>query len=181
MESTYDPQANQTEMMTLFGQMVRKYPQVPSPEECLLRGRLNVEEGAVELLKALGLRLTHRGQNIDLDELEVVQDDDLAPNLTLIADAAADTLVVTYGLLNCCGIDAQRIYAEVHRSNMSKVWRDGTIHKRADGKVLKPSTYSPADLKTVLDAQRDEYWEGRMAEADALEEALAFDSEDPAA
>ena len=39
------------------------------------------------------------------------------------------------------------IFDEVARSNMSKVDKGtGKLLKRADGKVLKPDTYSPPDL-----------------------------------
>lgn len=41
-------------------------------------------------------------------------------------------------------------FDEVHRSNMSKVQSDGTVKYREDGKVLKPDTYSKANIKGVL-------------------------------
>jgi hypothetical protein len=34
------------------------------------------------------------------------------------------------------------------------------IHKREDGKVIKPDTYSPADVKGVLDRQVAEFIHG---------------------
>jgi hypothetical protein len=37
------------------------------------------------------------------------------------------------------------------RSNLSKIDREtGMVRKREDGKVLKPITYSPPDLKPFL-------------------------------
>jgi len=48
-----------------------------------------------------------------------------------------------------CGIDMAPVFREVHRSNMSKVGG----HKRADGKWIKPSNYSPAHLQPILAAQ----------------------------
>lgn len=71
-----------------------------------------------------------------------------------IADALADLLYVVYGAAITYGIDIEPVFAEVHRSNMSKLW-DGPngpeVRKRPeDGKVLKPSTYSPADIKKTL-------------------------------
>lgn len=71
-------------------------------------------------------------------------------DLTEAADALADILYVVYGAALEWGIPIEEVFAEVHRSNMSKVWPDGTVHYREDGKVLKPSTYSPADAAGVL-------------------------------
>ena len=41
------------------------------------------------------------------------------------------------------------VFREVHRSNMSKVGG----HKRADGKWIKPPSYSLAHLRPILAAQ----------------------------
>ena len=66
-------------------------------------------------------------------------------------DAICDLLYVTYGAASAMGIDIEPFFDEVHRSNMSKVDPEtGMPIYRDDGKVLKPSTYSPADLKKVL-------------------------------
>lgn len=46
--------------------------------------------------------------------------------------------------------DFDRIFAEVHRSNMSKLGDDGKPIYREDGKVLKGPNYSPADLSFLL-------------------------------
>lgn len=62
----------------------------------------------------------------------------------------ADLMYVILGTAVSFGIDMEKVFDEVHRSNMSKVWEDGTIHRREDGKILKPPTYSPADIEKVL-------------------------------
>ena len=69
-------------------------------------------------------------------------------DLVEIAKELADVLYVVYGTAVTYGIDMAPIFAEVHRANMSK--RDGT--RRLDGKWLK-STYSPADVLPILEAQ----------------------------
>jgi predicted HAD superfamily Cof-like phosphohydrolase len=69
------------------------------------------------------------------------------------ADAVADLLYVVYGTADEAGIDVDAVFAEVHRSNMSKVGADGKVLRREDGKILKPDTYSPPDVESVLDAQ----------------------------
>ena len=61
-----------------------------------------------------------------------------------------DLLYVVLGTANAYGIDIEPFFAEVHRSNMTKVWPDGNIHKNQYGKVLKPPTYVPADISGVL-------------------------------
>jgi predicted HAD superfamily Cof-like phosphohydrolase len=61
-----------------------------------------------------------------------------------------DLLYVVLGTANAYGIDIEPFFAEVHRSNMTKVWPDGAVHKDANGKVIKPHTYSPADIAGVL-------------------------------
>ncbi|WP_188187491.1 hypothetical protein [Nonomuraea sp. SYSU D8015] len=40
----------------------------------------------------------------------------------------------------------------VHAANLAKVWPDGKIHKREDGKILKPPTWTPPDLLSLLAA-----------------------------
>ena len=67
-----------------------------------------------------------------------------------VADALTDLLYVVYGAGHAFGIDLDECFHEVHRSNLSKLGTDFKPIKREDGKVLKPDTYSPPDLKTVL-------------------------------
>ena len=67
-----------------------------------------------------------------------------------VADALADIDYVVHGAAHEWGIPLDPIMEEVHRSNMTKVWPDGTIHRREDGKILKPPTYSPANIEAVL-------------------------------
>lgn len=71
-------------------------------------------------------------------------------NLAAVAKEMADLLYVTYGTAVSYGIDMEPMFHEVHRSNMSKVGG----YKRADGKWVKPPTYSPADMDSIIDAQR---------------------------
>jgi predicted HAD superfamily Cof-like phosphohydrolase len=72
-------------------------------------------------------------------------------NLAAVAKEMADLLYVVYGTAVSYGIDMKPVFKEVHRSNLSKVGG----YKRADGKWVKPPTYSPAKLEPILDAQRE--------------------------
>jgi predicted HAD superfamily Cof-like phosphohydrolase len=74
-------------------------------------------------------------------------------NIANLAKELADLLVVTYGTARAFGIDIDAVFAEVHRSNMSKLGEDGRPIRRDDGKVLKGPNYSPADIQSVLDRQ----------------------------
>lgn len=64
-----------------------------------------------------------------------------------VADALGDILYVTLGAAESWGIDIERVFAEIHRSNMTKEGGG----KRADGKILKGPNYSPPDLSFVLE------------------------------
>lgn len=148
----YDPLDDVSKMMQLFGQEVKSKPELPDQDVLLLRARLVFEE-ALEFVEACGCTIELQGENGDMhDDFKVIINEDKMPDLVAYADATADIKVVTYGADAAAGIPAYEVFAEVNRSNMSKVWPDGTIHKREDGKVIKPDTYSPADLKPILEA-----------------------------
>lgn len=72
-------------------------------------------------------------------------------NLAGVAKEMADLLYVVYGTAVSYGIDMKPVFQEVHRSNLSKVGG----YKRADGKWVKPPTYSPANLEPILNVQRE--------------------------
>ena len=83
----------------------------------------------------------------ELDELQLAVDNE---DMVEIADALTDLLYVVYGAGHAFGIDLDDCFHEVHRSNLSKLGEDFKPIKREDGKVMKPDTYSPPDLKSVL-------------------------------
>src|SRR6266568_803166 len=71
-------------------------------------------------------------------------------DLVGIADALADIVYVVYGTALTYGIDLDAVLREVHRSNMSKLGRDGKPLIRDDGKVLKSDQYFPPDVVAAL-------------------------------
>ena len=85
------------------------------------------------------------------EEFDELQEAMNAHDLPNIAKELADLLYVVYGTAVSCGIDMEPVFNEVHRSNMSKVGG----HKREDGKWVKPATYSPADITSILSSQND--------------------------
>lgn len=94
------------------------------------------------LLRLRGELLTE-----ELDELALAIE---TRDIIGIADALADAVYVLYGTAWTFGIDLDRVLAEIHRANMSKLDRDGRPILRADGKVLKGPRYEPPNLAVAL-------------------------------
>lgn len=77
------------------------------------------------------------------------------PNLVEIADAIGDMLYVIYGTADQYGLDADAIFAEVHRSNMSKLDENGNplFHDGVSGpkgKVKKSARFEEPKLQEVI-------------------------------
>lgn len=96
-----------------------------------------------EETKQLRIRLIQE----EFDELKEAM---ATGNLATVAKEMADLLYVTYGTAVSYGIDMEPVFREVHRSNLSKIGG----YKRVDGKWVKPPTYSPADIESLLEVQR---------------------------
>lgn len=61
-------------------------------------------------------------------------------------DALIDILVVTIGAIHSMGADAEGAWKEVMNTNFAKIGEDGKVRKREDGKVLKPTGWTPPNL-----------------------------------
>jgi predicted HAD superfamily Cof-like phosphohydrolase len=120
-----DEQQMVAEFHETFDIAVETVPRVPDEATRSLRVRL-IQEELDELQEALGQR-----------------------DAAAVAKELADLLYVVYGTAVSCGIDMEPVFREVHRSNMSKIGG----HKRADGKWVKPPTYSPARIEPILASQ----------------------------
>lgn len=70
-------------------------------------------------------------------------------DLVEIADGLGDIVYVVIGTCLEYGINIDAVIDEIQRSNMSKSV-DGKVLRRGDGKILKPTTYSPPDIKAAL-------------------------------
>ncbi len=112
--------------MKKFGQEVKTSPDLSSEEVRALRIDLIGEEFA-ELVEAM-------------------QKEDVVG----VADALTDILYVTYGAGHAFGINLDKCFLEVQRSNMSKLGPDGKPMYREDGKVMKGPNYKEPDLAKVL-------------------------------
>ena len=117
--------ADVKEFHQAFGQRVGEKPELPSKEERELRKKLLAEE---------------------YTEYVVAE---YKNDLIEIADALADIIYIACGTAVSYGIPLDRLFAEVHRSNMAKLV-DGKVIRRSDGKVQKPEGWTPPDVKSIL-------------------------------
>jgi predicted HAD superfamily Cof-like phosphohydrolase len=77
-------------------------------------------------------------------------------DITEIADALADIIYIACGTAVSYGIPLDKVFAEVHRSNMAKLV-DGKPIYREDGKVMKPAGWTPPDIEGVLKKSHEEF------------------------
>ena len=85
-----------------------------------------------------------------LEYLDACNNDDLVE----ITDALADQLYILLGTMIAHGMQdiIEDVFNEVHRSNMSKLGKDGNPIYREDGKVLKGPNFSPPNIEQFLTA-----------------------------
>ena len=85
------------------------------------------------------------------EELNELQNAIKTKNLKEIADALTDILYVTYGAGHAYGIDLDKCFSEVQRSNMSKLGEDGKPIYNEQGKVMKGPKYFKPNLKQFIE------------------------------
>ena len=112
--------------MKTYGQEVNTKPSFPDEKIVKLRYDLIKEE---------------------LDELSTAIKD---KNIVEVADALTDLLYVVYGAGHSWGIDLDKCFAEVQRSNMSKLGKDGKPIHNVHGKVMKGPNYIKPNLKQFI-------------------------------
>ena len=112
--------------MKTFGQEVKDKAEFPDNKIVNLRIKL-IEEELQELKDAIS--------NNDIVE---------------VADALTDILVVTYGGGLAFGIDLDKCFEEVQKSNMSKLDANGKPIYNELGKVMKGPNYTKPNLKQFL-------------------------------
>lgn len=132
-------------LMTVMGQEVLDYPQIPLDEETIrLRHRLIAEENDEMLDNAL---IAFKARE-DEDEAKY------AEHLVEVGDALIDTMVVLIGTYHAYGFGKEglweKLWDEVQGSNMSKLGEDGKPILREDGKFLKGPNYYRPNLKSII-------------------------------
>ena len=112
--------------MKTFGQEVKTSASFSSEKINLLRVNL-IEEELNELREAI--------KNKDLKET---------------IDALTDILYVTYGAGHAFGVNLDKCFSEVQKSNMSKLGKDGKPIYNEFGKVMKGPDYFKPDLSKFI-------------------------------
>ena len=85
------------------------------------------------------------------EELNELQNAIKTKDLKEIADALTDILYVTYGAGHAYGIDLDKCFKEVQKSNMSKLGKDGKPIYNEKGKVMKGSKYFEPNLRQFIE------------------------------
>jgi predicted HAD superfamily Cof-like phosphohydrolase len=115
-----------------FGQRVGVKPELPELQERALRMNLIVEEFE--------------------EYMDAEENDDLVE----IADALADIIYIACGTAVSYGIPLDRIFDEVHSSNMAKLV-DGKVIRREDGKIQKPEGWQPPNIEKIIEEEQNNY------------------------
>lgn len=116
------------EFHQVFGVNILEAPGIPSSDRCRLRQDIFQEE-VRELQSAIDRR-----------------------DLVLIADGIVDCMYVLIGTAHEFGLAEilEKMFNEVHRSNMSKLDENGKPVIREDGKVLKSKLFTPPNLFEII-------------------------------
>ena len=112
--------------MKIFGQEIKEKAEFPNDKIISLRYEL-IREELEELRDALDKK--------DIKE---------------VADALTDILYVTYGAGHSFGVNLDKCFDEVQKSNMSKLGEDGKPIYNEAGKVMKGPSYFKPDLSKFL-------------------------------
>ena len=114
------------EFMKKFKQEVKAKPSFP--DDNIIKLRINlIKEELLELEEALN-----------------------GKNMEETADALTDILYVTYGAGHAFGIDLDKCFDEVQKSNMSKLDEFGNPIYNDQGKVMKGPSYFKPNFKKIL-------------------------------
>jgi predicted HAD superfamily Cof-like phosphohydrolase len=123
---TISPEKAVLEFHKKYGHFIRERAGIPNQAIKDLRLRLILEE-CNEMVTAL------------------IRDD-----VTEIADGGADLVYVVVGTLISYGIPFDRIFQEVHRSNMTKTNSKAVEGEKYGTKTPKGTDYIPPDIKGIL-------------------------------
>ena len=112
--------------MQKFKQEVKSKPSFP--DDNIIKLRINlIKEELLELEEALNEK-----------------------NIEETADALTDILYVTYGAGHAFGIDLDKCFDEVQKSNMSKLDKFGNPIYNDQGKIMKGPLYFKPNFKKIL-------------------------------
>lgn len=124
-----------------YGLPVVSHPSIPSAERVALRLRL-IDEEYQEVRSELTNILEKQRYGHEIGGAQ--------QRLADLAKELSDLIYVIYGCALEFGLPLNEAFAEVHRSNMSKLGEDGKPIRREDGKILKGPHYREADILGIL-------------------------------
>ena len=140
------------------GRLVKRKIEVAAEEKTKLQGELKIAQ--IETDKRTSQYLfenvgSDKKQSVELskqDSLNVKQNIiTIEENNTLeVADALTDILYVTYGAGHAFGINLDKCFDEVQKSNMSKLDANGKPIYNESGKVMKGPNYFKPDLSKFV-------------------------------
>ena len=130
-----------------------------------------MQQQVADFHRSMGQPVGHRARALPADRIpvrvELIREefqDELIPALLAgdaveTVDALVDILYVTYGALVEMGVNAEVIFNEVHRSNMSKFGADGKPIIAGpndpdgvfEGRVKKGPNYFKPDIRALLE------------------------------
>lgn len=113
-------------------------PTQPNPELLAFRKKL-IDEEYTEVSEAFKQLANNLKQESSADLANLIHE-------------LTDLLYVTYGAIQSCGVDPDAVFAEVHSANMRKL--GGPV--RADGKILKPANWQPANVAGVIQQLKEQ-------------------------
>ena len=91
--------------------------------------------------------------NLIKEELLELEEAIKEKNIEETADALTDILYVTYGAGHAFGIDLDKCFDEVQRSNLSKLDKFGNPIYNDEGKVMKGPSYFKPNFKKILNIE----------------------------
>ena len=100
---------------------------------------------ALSTKKINNLRIELIGEELE-EFKEAIKNNDLKEAV----DALTDILYVTYGAGHAFGVNLDKCFDEVQRSNMSKLGMDGKPIYNDKGKVMKGPNYFKPDLSKFI-------------------------------
>jgi hypothetical protein len=120
-----------------------KFKKNPDPKSPIIPSSKEIE---------LELRLVDEEYKELVTEVRDIERWSAHPKIVIqnVAKEIADLLVVSYGMGAAFGLGMDAVFAEVYKSNMTKLGADGKPVYRDDGKILKGPNYRPPDLESVL-------------------------------
>ena len=95
-------------------------------------------------------KITSLRYDLIREELNELQDAIKNKDIKEVADALTDILYVTYGAGHAFGINLDKCFEEIQKSNMSKLGLDGRPIFNEKGKVMKGPNYFKPNLSKFI-------------------------------